>query len=223
MGLVIDSPHPWDVSIEQARTIQTKLASSVVQRDVLPSRIAHIAGIDIGFEKDNTITRAAVVVVSYPQLDVIEQVMAKTPTRFPYVPGYLSFREVPAAIMALEKLSLTPDLLMCDGQGLAHPRRFGVACHLGVLANLPAIGVAKKKLVGEYTDPGPNKGDWTELVDKGEVIGSVLRSRQNVKPVFISIGHKISLSTAREIVIHCLTAYKLPEPTRLADRLASAR
>ncbi|HEY9147853.1 MAG TPA: deoxyribonuclease V, partial [Gammaproteobacteria bacterium] len=146
---------------------------------------------------------------------------AREPTRFPYVPGLLSFREVPAVLAALEQLSALPDLLLCDGQGIAPPRRLGIASHLGVLLDLPTIGVAKSRLVGEHAEPGEEKGAWQPLTDKGETLGCVLRSRSNVKPLYISPGHRVSVESARHWVMACLTRYRLPETTRWAHRLAS--
>ena len=145
------------------------------------------------------------------------------PTTFPYIPGFLSFREIPALLKALEQLKITPDLIFCDGQGIAHPRRLGIACHLGVLIDVPAIGVAKSLLVGKYGEVPQEKGSCTPLQDQGETIGVVLRSRVNVKPIYISIGHRISLPTAVKYVRDCLGKYRLPEPTRIADKLASGK
>jgi deoxyribonuclease V len=186
--------------------------------------------VDIGFEQDGAITRAAVVVLAWPPEDegaftVVERVVHREPTRMPYVPGLLSFREVPAALGAFEKLTTRPQLAMVDGQGIAHPRRIGVASHLGLWLDLPTIGVAKTRLCGRHGEPGPARGDWTPLVDGPDdaVIGAVLRSRVKVKPIFVSPGHRVSLATALDWVIRCLGRTKLPEPTRLADRLASRR
>jgi deoxyribonuclease V len=142
-------------------------------------------------------------------------------TRFPYVPGYLSFREAPAALAAMRRLRRDPDLIVCDGQGFAHPRRFGLACHLGLLANLPSIGVAKSRLIGEHAVLGSQRGEWVPLVDDGERIGVVLRTRTGVRPVYVSVGHRISLETAIDYVLRCTTRYRLPETTRQAHRLAS--
>jgi deoxyribonuclease V len=141
--------------------------------------------------------------------------------RFPYVPGYLSFREVPPIMAALDKLKTPPDLIVCDGQGVAHPRRFGLACHLGVLTGIPTIGAAKSRLIGTYREPASRKGDWSELRDRNETIGAVLRTRAHVAPMFISIGHKVSLQTAIRIVLACCRKYRLPETTRAAHKLAS--
>jgi deoxyribonuclease V len=150
-----------------------------------------------------------------------DQAISRSPTRFPYVPGYLSFRELPALLQALDRLASTPDLLLCDGQGLAHPRRFGLACHLGVLTDIPSIGVAKSRLIGVHDDPPPEKGRWVPLMDKGETIGAVVRTRNKVSPLYVSLGHRISLPTAIDYVLRCTTRYRLPETTRWAHRLAS--
>lgn len=200
--------------------LQNELCSRVMAWDAFPT-IERVAGVDAGFESNGRITRAAVAVLSFPDLVVIEHAIARCETRFPYVPGLLSFREAPAVLEALTKLSRQPDVLLCDGQGLAHPRRFGLACHLGVITDLASVGVAKKRLLGDHKDPPEGRGTWTELRGGGEVIGAVLRTRVGVKPVFVSVGHKISLKSAVELVMACVTRYRLPETTRLAHRLAS--
>jgi deoxyribonuclease V len=158
-----------------------------------------------------------------PNLDVVEQVVHREPTRMPYIPGLLSFREIPAALKAFEKLSVMPELVMVDGQGIAHPRRLGVAAHLGLWLDLPTIGIAKSRLYGKYTEVGEQRGDWVPLYAGKERIGAVLRSRAKVKPVYVSPGHRITLESSLEWVMRCLGRTKLPEPTRLADRLASRR
>lgn len=180
-----------------------------------------VAGIDVGFEDGGRITRAAVVVLSFPALETRDQAVSRGPTRFPYVPGYLSFRELPQVLKTLERLDIRPDLVLCDGQGLAHPRRFGLACHLGVATGLPTIGVAKSRLVGTHAELPPRKGEWVPLLDKGETIGAVLRTRDNVQPVYVSIGHRVSLPTAIAYVLRCTPRFRLPETTRRAHRLAS--
>jgi deoxyribonuclease V len=182
-----------------------------------------VAGIDAGFMENFTITKAAIVVLSFPDLTVVESVTATIPTSFPYIPGFLSFREIPAIEEALKKLTTNPDLLFCDGQGIAHPRRLGIASHLGVLIDKPTIGVAKSILVGKHEPLDIEKGSCQPLIYRGEIIGMVLRSREGVKPLYISVGHKISLPTALEYVKRCGGKYRLPEPTRLADKLASSR
>lgn len=220
MAFKLAYSHPWDVSIAEAKQIQTELAQQVILED----RFAppnHVAGVDVGFEDKGRITRAAIAVLKYPELTLADTGLARCPTVFPYVPGYLSFRELPAVLMALDKLRIIPDMFLCDGQGIAHPRRFGIACHLGVLTDIPSIGIGKSRLIGTYQEPGQRKGDYSELVDKGECIGVVLRSRDRVKPLFISPGHRISLTSAINWALNCTTRYRLPETTRHAHRLAS--
>lgn len=212
--------HDWNLTAEEAIALQNRLKSEIITTDQLDT-IHHVAGIDVGFEADGTITRAAVAVLSYPQLQLQEQVLARRPTTFPYIPGLLSFREVPAVLEALEQLQITPDLLLCDGQGTAHPRRFGIACHLGLLTELPSIGVGKSLLVGTHAEVPDEKGAWVPLQHKGETIGAVVRSRMGTKPLYISPGHRISLETAIAYVMHCTTKYRLPETTRFAHKLAS--
>ena len=210
----------WPTHIAEARAIQESLRGKIVARDRF-AKIRTVAGIDVGFEKRGTITRAAVVVLDFPGLTLREQAIARLPTRFPYVPGFLSFREAPAVLAAMKKLHTRPDLILCDGQGLAHPRRFGLACHLGLLLDISSIGVAKSRLTGTHGDVPEQKGGWVALEDKGEVVGAVLRTRTGVKPVYVSIGHRISLATAIDYVLRCTTGYRLPETTRHAHRLAS--
>jgi deoxyribonuclease V len=212
--------HSWNLSPEEAVALQRQLAKQVITIDQL-GQVCLVAGVDVGFEDQGKITRAAVVVLRLADLGIVQQVVARQSTRFPYIPGLLSFRECPAILTALEKLAVTPDLLLCDGQGIAHPRRFGIACHLGVLTDLPSIGVAKTRLVGRHGAVPEERGSWTPLLDKGEIVGAVLRTRQEVKPLFISTGHRISLPTAIHYVMACTTRYRLPETTRIADKLAS--
>ncbi|GAB4237005.1 MAG: deoxyribonuclease V [Stanieria sp.] len=216
----LDSILTWVKTVEEAKKIQEELRFKVIQEDRL-TEVKYVAGVDVGFKHNYTITQAAVAVLSYPELTLVEQAIATIPTKFPYIPGFLSFREIPAIIEALKQLKITPDLILCDGQGIAHPRRLGIASHLGVLIDVPTIGVAKSILIGKHQELPPEKGSWTPLIDRGETVGVVLRSRPNVKPIYISIGHKISLNTAINYVIGCLTKYRLPETTRWADRLAS--
>lgn len=216
------APHAWDLDPGAARALQEQLAHRVRCADDLPS-VQTVAGVDVGFEDGGDTTRAAVAILDYPSLEPVEDVVARRPTTFPYVPGLLSFRELPAVLDALNALARVPDVLLCDGQGLAHPRRMGIACHLGVITDLPTIGVAKSRLIGAH-DPVPDaKGAWVPLLDGDEVIGAVLRTRAGVKPIFVSVGHRVSLERAIEIVLACLTRYKLPETTRRADKIASRR
>jgi deoxyribonuclease V len=183
--------------------------------------VRRVAGIDVGFEQDGAISRAAVAVLDFPELRLVESAVARLPTSFPYVPGLLSFRETPAVLEALGRLSERPDLLLCDGQGYAHPRRFGLACHLGVLTGLPSIGVAKSRLIGTHGALPEEKGAWIPLRDGDETVGAVLRTRDGVAPLYVSIGHRVSLPTAIRWVLACTTRYRLPETTRQAHRLAS--
>lgn len=216
----INRPDSWPQNVEDAKKMQNQLQPQVIKEDRL-DEVKYVAGVDVGFEDNYTISKAAVAVLSFPQLELQEKAIAKIPTTFPYIPGFLSFREIPVILEALEKLTLVPNLILCDGQGLAHPRRFGLACHLGVLLDMPTIGVAKSLFIGKHETLGQEKGSCQPLLDKGEIIGAVLRSRTGVKPLYVSIGHRISLSTALDYVLRCTPKYRLPETTRIADRLAS--
>lgn len=212
----------WDGTAQQARVLQSTLAERVVLRDdfVTPRLIA---GVDVGFEEQGTITLAAAVLLDANSLQPVAHSVARIPTSMPYVPGLLSFRELPAVLQALRELPHGPDLIYCDGLGIAHPRRLGIAAHLGVVTGLPTIGVAKKILVGKHEELAPTKGARVPLVHAGEQVGWMLRSKDRVKPLVVSPGHRVSLVSAVELVLACCRGYRLPEPTRLADRLASRR
>lgn len=213
--------HRWSVSPRQAITIQRRLAQTVViEKPASP--IARVAGVDCAFSRDGRHCLAAVVVWDLAQNRVCEEQVARRPLRFPYIPGLLSFREAPAILAALRLLRQIPDALMCDGQGLAHPRRFGLACHLGILTGLPALGCAKSRLIGEAPEPEPRRGSQTELRIGGETVGLVLRTQDRVKPVYLSVGHRLDPGTAVDLVLRCAIRCRLPEPTRLADRLVAA-
>lgn len=212
--------HPWDVTPKEAIAIQESLLDRVVLCDDF-GELKTVAGVDVGFEENNAVTRAAIAVLDYETLDLIESAIARRPTTFPYVPGLLSFREIPAVLQAMLKLKTIPSLLLCDGQGIAHPRRFGIAAHLGLLTNIPSVGVAKSRLIGTYEEVPAIKGCYVPLMDRGEQIGEVVRTRTNVKPLFISPGHRVGFDSARRIVLHCTTRYRLPETTRWAHKLAS--
>lgn len=212
--------NPWVLSPAEAVALQRELAPRVVLEDRLGT-VRRVAGIDVGFEDGGAVTRAAVAVLDFPSLAVVETAVARRPTTFPYVPGLLSFREAPAALEALGRLATPPDLILYDGQGLAHPRRFGIACHVGLLSAIPCIGVAKTRLTGRFVDPGAERGQWSPLEDRGEVIGAVLRTRAGVAPLFVSTGWGVSLATAIHWVLACAPKYRLPETTRQAHRLAS--
>ncbi|HEY5604633.1 MAG TPA: deoxyribonuclease V [Gammaproteobacteria bacterium] len=212
--------HRWPATVEEAKQIQQTFRNRVITANRLHT-VRHVAGIDIGFEAQGAITRAAIAVLTFPELELAAQQVVRDRTRFPYVPGYLSFREVPAALQAFAKLAITPDLLLCDGQGLAHPRRFGLACHLGLWTGLPSIGVAKSRLIGTHEEVAVEKGSWQPLLDNEEVIGAAVRTRTNVNPVYVSIGHQVDLPTAIDYTLRCTTKYRLPETTRWAHKLAS--
>lgn len=212
--------HSWDVSPKEAIAIQQQLRR-FIRTDKCCPEPATVAGIDVGFEDEGRVTRAAVAVLEFPSLHPLETAIAKIETRFPYIPGLLSFREIPAILAVMDKLRRTPDLLLCDGQGFAHPRRFGLACHLGLWLGLPAIGVGKTRLIGACDKMPDRKGAWTPLLDGEEVVGAVLRTRSGVKPVYVSVGHRITLEQSIHYVLACTTRYRLPETTRLAHRLAS--
>lgn len=219
----IQQIHSWPATVEEAITIQETLQNQVITTDVLKEPIKYVAGVDMGFLEDGTISRAAVAVLSFPDLQVVETSLAYRPTSFPYIPGFLSFREIPALLDALEKIQTIPDIILCDGQGIAHPRRLGIACHLGVIVDIPTIGVAKSLLIGKHEELPETKGSWQPLIHKKETIGAVLRTRTGVKPLYISSGHRISLPTAIDYVLRCTPKYRLPETTRIADKLASDR
>lgn len=221
--ITLHHAHPWDVSPAEAREIQGELSQWVEVQNRLPQTIETVAGVDVGFEDHFKVTRAAVVILSFPALQIIETAIARRPTTFPYVPGLLSFREVPAILDAFAQLTQLPDLALCDGQGYAHPRRLGIASHLGVLLDLPTIGVAKSRYIGTHGEVAIEKGAWVPLLDGDETIGAVLRSRTKIRPLYISIGHRLDLSTALGFVLACTPKYRLPEPTRLADKLASRK
>jgi deoxyribonuclease V len=213
--------HPLHVSMGEAREWQEKLRGRVSEsRGLNPGGIKRIAGTDISYLREYRLALGAVVLMEFPGLQVLEERRSVVEVDFPYVPGLLSFRELPALIPALEALSGEPDLIFVDGQGIAHPRGFGLASHLGVLTGKPTLGCAKSRLVGEYREPGPRVGDWEPLIYDEKQVGAVLRTRSKVKPLFISVGHCIDLDTAVEMVLACSTGFRLPEPQRKAHRMA---
>ena len=215
--------HDWNLTPPQAIQLQKQLAHEVVAEDQFDAPIKTVAGIDLGYDAKNDTSRAVVVVLSFPKLELIETSEAILPIQFPYVPGLLSFRETPVAIKALEKLTVAPDLILCDGQGLAHPRRFGIACHIGLIVDVPTVGVAKSLLVGKFENLGETRGSIAPLIHRNEQVGVALRTKDKVQPVYVSIGYRISLETATDFVLRCAPKYRLPETTRLADKLASYR
>ncbi len=212
--------HSWNLSYKQAVDLQRRLASKV-QFTPLKKSPKLIAGLDCAFTKDAQIIIAAAVVIKLPDFDLIETTTASRKVTFPYIPGLLSFREAPACIAAAEKLKRQPDLFIIDGQGIAHPRRLGLAAHLGLFLDRPTIGCAKSRLTGTFEDPPLEKGTYSLLKDKKETIGAVLRTRAKVKPVFVSVGNKCTLKDAIKITLRCAARYRLPEPTRLAHQLVT--
>jgi len=213
--------HGWQLTTTEARDLQLRLAAQVVRTGgSTPPRL--VAGVDMAARRDGT-ARSAVVVLTFPQLELVETRVAEGILTFPNVPGLLTFREAPLILAACDQLTLTPDLVLVDGQGIAHPRRFGIAAHLGLLLDLPTIGCAKSRLIGIHDDPGHDGGSKADLVDDGEVIGAVLRTKNGTRPVYVSIGHKIDLGTAVQRVLECCRGYRLPQPTRLAHLAAGGR
>lgn len=213
-------PADWPTTAAAAIAVQQRLRDQVVCEDRL-GPIRSVAGVDAGFRANGTITRAAVAVLSFPALELQAEAIAECTTSFPYIPGLLSFREVPAVLAALAQLDTPPDVILCDGQGLAHPRRFGIACHVGVLLDRPTIGVAKTRLIGTHAPLADRRGAWQPLLDGNDVIGAVVRTRAGTRPLYVSVGHRISLPTAIALVLQCTPRYRLPETTRQAHRLAS--
>lgn len=221
--------HDWDLTPTEARAVQDQLGSKLLLEPPR-GRPRLVAGVDVsvsGPRWREATSRAAVVVFDYQTLEPLEVATAEMPSPFPYVPGLLSFREIPVLLAAMDQLERTPDLILVDGHGYAHPRRLGIAAHLGLVLDAPTIGCAKKRFIGVYDEPAIQAGCYTELVDEGcapaEVIGAVLRTRDGVKPMFISPGHRMDLATALEHVLWCDSGYRLPEPTRRAHQCAAGR
>jgi deoxyribonuclease V len=211
--------HPWNVTPAEARAIQDQLRGQIRAKNPAGlKRIKHVAGIDISIRHEQAI--AAIVVLDFKTLEVVDYALHTGEVPFPYVPGLLSFRECPAIIAAAKKLKIEPDLLMVDGHGISHPRRMGIAAHVGLLFNKPTIGCAKSRLTGKHDEPYLKAGYYTDLWDKDELIGGVLRTKDNCLPLYISVGHKIELQTALDLVLECGRGYRLPEPTRRAHQIA---
>src|SRR6266568_3225001 len=212
--------HEWNLQPEEAIALQRKLAAKVIRTDQLPGEVRLVAGVDMAINEETDMARAAVVLLFYPAMEVIERHVYEEPVRMPYIPGLLSFREIPCILGAFALLSQQPDLVMVDGQGIAHPRRLGIASHLGLWLELPTIGCGKSILTGHHRALGEEAGSWVPLVDNDETIGAVVRTRAHVKPMIISLGHRISLETSLRYVLACCKGYRLPEPTRQADKLS---
>lgn len=215
----VERLHSWQVSITQALDIQRSLATQVSRSGEIGS-LCFIAGVDISVNQAQGVATGAVVVLQYPELGVVETKVVNGKLDFPYIPGLLSFREAPLILVTCQGLTLTPDLILIDGQGIAHPRRLGLASHLGLFLNTPTVGCAKSLLCGEHEPPGEEPGSYAEIVDGGETVGVALRTKLGVKPIYVSIGHKINLESAIYWVLKCCRGYRLPEPTRLAHLAA---
>ena len=211
------------MSIDEAIALQRRLAPIVSAENAITDRVRLLAGLDISPPDAEGTVRAAVVVLGYPELQVEEVSLAEGKPGLPYIPGLLSFRETPVFTEALGKLELTPDIIICDGQGLAHPRSFGIACHIGLITDTPTIGCAKSRLTGRHGTLGQDEGSKAELLNKGNVVGMVLRTRKDVSPVYVSVGHKIDLDSAVEWVLACCRGKRLPETTRVAHQAAAGR
>lgn len=209
--------HLWDLKNSEALKVQQELRTKVIKEDQF-NTILRVAGVDVAYDKHSDTIAAAVVIIDAKSLTVIETAAAKDKARFPYIPGLFSFRELPSLIKSFAKLKHTPDLVVCDGQGYAHPRRFGIACHLGVIFDLPTIGCAKTRLLGAHNELHFKRGATQPLIDEGEVIGNALRTQNRINPVYVSVGHRISLRTACEWILKLSPKYRLPETTRQADQ-----
>jgi deoxyribonuclease V len=214
--------HAWEVSPAEARAIQTRLQSQIREEPLDPEGIATVAGTDLSFDRGSDVAFAGIVLLAMPGLETVERRGLRTQTHFPYVPGLLSFRETPPLLEAWEQLERRPDVLLVDGQGRAHPRRFGIACHLGLLLDLPTIGCAKSILVGSHEPVGDAPGDWAPLTHSGETVGAALRTRSGVAPIYVSIGHRVDLPSALALVRRCLGPTRIPEPTRQAHLFVNA-
>jgi deoxyribonuclease V len=212
--------HKWDVTYDEAVAIQEALRKKVILSP-LKQTPKTVAGADVSFDRRGDVLYAAIAVLEFPSLNLLEKAVAREKAVFPYIPGLLSFREAPVVTKAFERLSVTPDVLLCDGQGVAHPRGFGLASHLGVLLEIPAIGCAKSRLCGKHDDTGPEVGDWVPLKMDDATIGAVLRTRKGVKPVYVSVGHRMTLRGAIKLVLRSGAGYRLPEPTRIAHHLVN--
>ena len=210
--------HPWDINETEALKLQRTLAARVVTEDSV-DKIELVAGVDVAYTTNSDKLTAAVVIINAATLDVIETVTVTDTARFPYIPGLFSFRELPSLTKAFAKLKHRPDLVVCDGQGYAHPRRFGLACHLGVLFDIPTIGCGKTKLIGDASMPETTRGSFAPLIDRCEVIGHVLRTQTDINPIYVSVGHRVSLATACQWVLKLSPNYRLPETTRQADQV----
>jgi len=207
--------HSWNISLDEAKVLQKSLTQKI-EICQLPSKIRRVAGFDVSYLKEENILIAGMVIIDYPSLNFCNSFVITDQINFPYIPGYLSFREAPALLKLIEKYKHLADVFIFDGHGIAHPRGLGIASHIGVLTKMPSIGCAKKRLVGEFSLPGFDKGSNIDLIFKGETIGKVLRTKKKIKPVFVSVGNLVTLDEATQFILNCTGKYRLPEPTRLA-------
>lgn len=222
IGDPLDAWRDPDLTPARARAVQEELAPRVVTEDRL-GPIRRVAGADVAFRDGGRTAQAGACVLAYPSLDVLDTAVVRLPVTFPYVPGLLAFRELAPVVDALRRMPVRPDVIVCDGHGIAHPRRFGLACYVGLVTGIPTIGVAKSRFIGDHEMPGPGRGAWEILWHRGEAVGSVVRTRTGVRPVFVSPGHLVDQAAAREVALACVPRYRVPEPTRRADRLAAGR
>ena len=213
--------HTWDLNPGQAIALQKQLAERVLLENALPASLDTVAGVDVSYQVHGKLFHAAVVVLDYASQEHVETATARAEVNFPYVPGLLSFRELPVVLQAFAQLENVPYVILADAQGVAHPRRLGLASHLGLWLDLPTIGCAKSRLCGVHGEPGPDKGCWTPLLDDGDEIGRVVRTRARVRPLYVSPGHRVDFDAAMDIVLCCSRRYRLPEPTRQAHLLSN--
>jgi len=216
--MVVHHLHPWDLSPQEAMELQKELASRVREEPLDLEKVDLIAGVDVSFSRGDSTGYAAVVAMEYPSFKVVEVAGIKGDLGMPYIPGLLSFREAPLILRALEKLKRTPQVILVDGNGVAHPRGLGIASHLGVLLDAATIGCAKSRLLGHHEEPGPQKGEWAPWRHEGRLLGAVLRTRTGVKPIYVSVGHRVTLDDALELVLSCCPRYRIPEPIRAAHK-----
>lgn len=210
--------HNWDLAETEAIKLQQELSKKVTKEDELPE-IHYVAGVDVAYSEQSDLLVAAIVILEANSLNIVESVVVEDSVQFPYISGLFSFRELPSIVKAFKQIKTFPQLVVCDGQGIAHPRRFGLASHLGVIFDIPTIGCGKTKLLGDFQEPSQERGACSLLVDREEIIGSVLRTQENIKPLFVSVGHRISLETACNWILKLSPRYRLPETTRQADQL----
>ncbi len=219
--MVFPELHGWDMTAKEAIALQELLAQRIRVDCRLPERVRYVAGVDVSYRRGGVEFFAAVVVLQLPDMAVVEEVTASARVTFPYIPGLLSFRELPVVLQAFKKVQAIPDVVLVDGQGIAHPRHLGLASHLGLWLDRPTIGCAKSRLCGEHDPAGRQRGDRVPLVFENAIVGTVLTTRNGIKPLYVSPGHLLDVPASADLVMRCLGRYRLPEPTRLAHHLAN--